>query len=308
MTNSTVFTLFEGHYHLGAAALFNSLHQAGFRGTCYAGVRHLPPPWTSAGRDGRHVFEGPDGFRVEIILLETDYHLTNYKPVFFTRLWEEFCPDVERLFYIDPDVIVKRQWSYFEDWVDYGVALVQDVNPVMPLDHPVRQAWQRFCQESGFTVRNALQCYYNGGFVGVHRKHAEFIGTWHDLMQAGTRFGFSLDAFSQEMNRYPYFSNSDQDFLNIAAMVSTVPLSTVGPAEMDFFSGGTLLSHAMGRLKPWRRNYLSRVLQGIPPGEPDKRFWHAARGPIQIFKPGFLRFKRLELAAAAAIGRVYRRT
>lgn len=308
MTNSAVFTLFEGHYHLGAAALFNSLHQAGFRGTCYAGVRNPPPPWAKAGRDGRNVFEGPDGFRVEVVPVETEYHLTNYKPVLFQRLWQDFCPEAERLFYIDPDIVVKRQWSYFEDWADYGVALVQDVNPLMPADHPVRQAWQRFCGEVGFSVRNTTNFYYNGGFVGVHRKYAAFLTTWHDLMKAGTKFGFSFDAFSQNMNRYPYFRNSDQDFLNIAAMVSEVPLSTVGPAEMDFFPGGTLLSHAMGRPKPWLRNYLSRVLQGIPPNESDKRFWSAAGGPIPVFKPGFLRLKRLELAAAAAIGRIYRRT
>lgn len=308
MTNSAVFTLFEGHYHLGAAALFNSLYENGFHGTCYAGVRNPPPPWAPAGHDGRHVFEGSNGFRVEVIAVETDYHLTNYKPILFQRLWQEFCPDVERLFYIDPDVIVKRQWNYFEDWADYGVALVQDVNPIMPLDHPVRQAWQRFCRESGFTVRKTTHSYYNGGFVGVHRKHIEFISTWHDLMQAGTKFGFSFDSFSQEMDRYPYFRNSDQDFLNIAAMVSTVPLSTVGPAEMDFFSGGTLLSHAMGRPKPWKRNYFERVLQGIPPNESDKCFWRSASGPIEAFEPGFLRFKRLELAIASAVGRIYRRT
>ncbi len=64
----------------------------------------------------------------------------------------------------------------------------------------------------------------------------------------------------------------------------------------------------MGRPKPWMRNYLSRILQGIPPNDSNKTFWRAAKdGPIAAFKPGFLRFKQLELAAAAAIGRVYRR-
>lgn len=308
MTNSAVFTLFEGHYHLGAAALFNSLHQAGFRGTCYAGVRNPPPPWAPAGREGRHVFEGPDGFRVEVIPVETEYHLTNYKPVFFQRLWQEFCPDVPRLFYMDPDIVVKRQWKYFEDWVDYGIALVQDVNPIMPADHPVRQAWKRLCEETGFPLRNTVNSYYNGGFVGVHRKYAAFITTWLDLMKAGEPYGVSLGNFYKGMEAFPYLRFPDQDFLNVATMVSDIPLSTVGPAEMDFFPGGTLLSHAMGRPKPWKRNYFERVLQGIPPNESDKRFWRAASGPIEAFKPGFLRFKRLELAIASAVGRIYRRT
>lgn len=305
---SVVFTLLEGHYHLGAAVLFNSLFAAGFRGKCLIGHRGPPPPWcTARSPEGRPRWDGPEGFHVECVTVETDWHLTNHKPAFFLRLWREIVPDAERLYYFDPDVVVKREWNYFEDWADCGIALVQDVNPLMPPDHPVRLAWARFLREAGHPSIHARDAYYNGGFVGAHRRDVAFIELWHQLIVAGESAGFTPKTVSQRMKRYPYFRFADQDFLAMATMVSPAPLSTVGPSGMDFFPGGTQLSHAMGRPKPWLRFYLGRALAGIPLATADRQFWSHAAGPIPAVSAGRVRWKTIDLALASFLNRFYRR-
>ncbi|QYM80349.1 hypothetical protein K0B96_06985 [Horticoccus luteus] len=307
---SAVFTLFEGNYHLGAAALFNSLYAAGFRGPCYAGVRGDAPQWTTRRADGSHGFETADGFSVHIIPLQSEHHLTNVKPLIFQRLWANECANIPALFYFDPDIVVKRSWTYFEAWVQHGVALVQDVNSTMPPDHPTRCAWADFAAGAGYQVRRPVAHYYNGGFVGARREHLPFFDAWADLLRhAESRGAAALGAFSQRNDAPPFIRFPDQDTLNMAVMCTDVPVSTVGNAEMDFTAGGTLMSHAMGRPKPWARSYLQRAASGIAPANADKLFWQAAGvGPIHAFAPSILRRQRRRLALASALGRLYRRT
>jgi hypothetical protein len=305
---SVVFTLLESHYHLGAAVLFNSLYAAGFRGKCLIGHKGPPPPWcTDRSPEGRPRWNGPEGFHVECIPTETAWHLTNHKPAFFLRLWRDIVPEAERLYYFDPDVVVKREWLYFEDWADHGVALVQDVNPCMPADHPVRQAWARFLREAGFPPTQARDAYYNGGFVGIHRRDLAFAQLWHHLIEAGQSAGFTPGTVTQVMKHYPYFRFADQDFLAMTTMVSPIALSTIGPSGMDFFPGGTQLSHAMGSPKPWLRRYVIRALKGIPLANADRLFWANAAGPIRVFSGARLVWEKSALALAALVGRFYRR-
>lgn len=309
-TQSAVFTLFEGTYHLGAAALFNSLYHAGFRGTCYAGVRGPMPAWTRPQAGGYHGVETTDGFAVRLIPLESSHHLTNVKPVMFKQLWADVCEDVPALFYFDPDIIVKRTWSYYVEWVRHGIALVEDVNSAMPADHPTRRAWEEFMRQAGYASRRSLDRYYNGGFVGARHEHAAFFSQWADLLrQAEASGAAALSAFSQRRDEPPYIRFPDQDALNMTAMATELPLSTAGNAEMDFTPGGTLMSHALGRPKPWARAYLRRAWAGIVPSNADKLFWHfAGAGPIHAFRPHVVRRQRRLLGFASALGRIYRRS
>jgi hypothetical protein len=55
---------------------------------------------------------------------------------------------------------------------------------------------------------------------------------------------------------------TDQDLLNIVAMTTDVPLTTLGPDGMDFVPGGYVMSHAVNSPKPWGRSYLKVALTG----------------------------------------------
>jgi hypothetical protein len=92
-------------------------------------------------------------------------------------------------------------------------------------------------------------------------------------------------------------------------MVTTDPLSTVGPDGMDFIPGGMIMSHAtVPQVKPWRKQLIRSALQGMPPSLTDKLFWQHTQKPIQVYSPSTLRWKQLTLKVGAAIGRFIRRS
>jgi hypothetical protein len=104
------------------------------------------------------------------------------------------------------------------------------------------------------------------------------------------------------------FHTIDQDALNLALMLSDVPINAAGPEGMDFLPGGHLLSHAAGGTKPWRGGFLREALRGRPPGLAQKFFYSYARGPLPVLSTGTLAWRKLDLRLAALIGRFYRRT
>ena len=111
--------------------LINSLSAVGFTGTVVCGHRGSIPPWADAAKRLEKI-------EVRFVALTTPAHLTNYKPEFLLKVWNELQPDAEQLFYFDPDIVVRAPWSFFEEWANYGVALVEDVNSPMPESHPPR--------------------------------------------------------------------------------------------------------------------------------------------------------------------------
>jgi hypothetical protein len=76
---------------------------------------------------------------------------------------------------------------------------------------------------------------------------------------------------------------------------------------MDFLPGGHLLSHAAGGRKPWRGGFLLEALSGRPPGTAQKQFHRYADSPLNVLSSVKLSWRRFELAAAALVGRFYRR-
>ena len=306
--DSVVVTLFEGDYHLGAAALINSLCAAGFAGTVVCGHRGPPPPWAPAARR-------PGTVTVEFVALEATAHLTNYKPEFLHHVWTTLHPAADHLFYFDPDITIRAPWSFFLEWSGYGVALVEDVNSPLPESHPRRGAWRRCLARRHRPVRRETSLYVNGGFVGLARAQQGFLREWREAMAlVGAEIGglehsmFSFGAVRPEMNSPAYpFSKTDQDALNIALMTAAEPVSILGAEGMDFRPGGWTMAHALGPEKPWRKKLIRAALGGRPPTKADREFWRHADSPLPGFSARVAAWRRATLAVAGFVGRCYRR-
>lgn len=304
-----VCSLFEGTYHLGLGALVNSLYRNGFRGTVFAGYRGALPPWansTSTG-SGTTDFDVGGGCRIRFLLLDTSLHLTSYKPIFMRQMFTEFLRDEDILCYFDPDITVKCRWSFFEEWVQNGLALVEDATfPYLPSDHPLRFQWMEIARSAQLTEKRSLSRYYNGGFVGVPGRVRKVLEVWESLLEAAKVFGYDTTQLASTDRTSPWQA-ADQDLLNIAVMTTDVPTSTLGPDGMDFSGGGYVMSHAVNSPKPWARQYMRSTVSGRPPTLADKGFWDNAEHPIRLFPESTVRKRKVALKAAIAFGRVWHR-
>jgi hypothetical protein len=307
---SVVCTLFEGDYHFGVGALCNSLFKHGYRGTVYAGYRGSLPPWAGAAvkGDGYSELSVAPQFTLRFVPLATTYHFTNYKPDFMLAVWEDYCPGADALFYFDPDITILCRWSFFEEWVDCGVALCADVNSDMPPTHPLRHAWMRYFGPHGVQFIREQVIYFNCGFVGLARQNAGFLNLWQRLQQLMEPAVGGLQSFDI-FDRCFLFNKTDQDALNVATMACQEAISCVGRDGMDFQfgGGGYIMSHAAGGVKPWRKNMLwSTLIKVAPPSRADKSFFRHSSSPIRLYGSFRHGIKHLDLLAASAVGRYIR--
>jgi hypothetical protein len=298
---NAVCTLFEGHYHLGAGALVNSLHACGFTGRIVCGHRGSLPAWGEAAQRIRGDFE------VRFVRLETQSHLTYHKPEFMLRCWSEYCQGASQLHYLDPDIVVKAPWATMERWAQDGIALCEDVNANLPSGHPYRLQWTDFLVHHGMRAARPMERYYNAGYVGVPRSAIGFVRIWAKIIDDA---GLELGGLTKLKNDQPHalFHSADQDALNMALMCTEVPINASGPEGMDFLPGGHLLSHAIGGAKPWRGGFLREALRGRPPGKAQKTFFRFAESPLRLIAPQELRRMKASLSLGALVGRVYRRS
>ncbi len=316
---STLCTLVEGDYHLGLAALANSLHHHGFRGVIWVGIRGALPPWAaieapSAATRWASSKPAPD-LELRFVAVETTSHFTNYKPEFLLHVWENLCPEADRLFYFDPDIVVRCRWSFFEEWADYGVALVEDVNSPLPESHPRRAAWKLDLAARAIAVTRETRSYVNGGFVGLRRADLGFLRAWITAMRLvgdaiggldKSMFSFGAGGTDKTHAAYPY-SKTDQDALNIALMTAPEPVSIMGREGMDFAPGGWTMSHALGPDKPWRKRYVKNAFAGDTPSLTDREFWQHATTPIAAFTAAEAASRRRALRIAILITRFFRK-
>lgn len=312
---TVICTLFENQYHHGVAALTNSLYNHGFRGEVFAGYKGNLPEWASPAGDNPNLeWEGGKTLKLEkdinlhFLPLKIDFHLTNYKPDFMLSLLDGPAKTSGAIAYFDPDIVIKCRWSFFENWLKHGVALVHEVvSNDMPFSHPTRQEWRKFAAKCNFKIFRNIDSYINGGFCGVARENREFLQMWSDVLKEALIFYKpNLDRMDSFDKSYP-FCFFDQDALNVAAMCCESPISEMGPEGMDFVPGGWTMSHAVGASKPWSKKFIKSVVHGFPPSSADKAYWANVYTPITPHHPVEIRYKKTSLLLASLIGRFYRR-
>ncbi|WP_128543335.1 hypothetical protein [Larkinella soli] len=320
---STICTLFESHYHHGVAALTNSLYKNGYRGAIYAGYRGSLPAWASSSRaDGSVHWPGAtrlkvaDGLDLHFLPLETDYHLTNYKPDFMLRLWDGPARDAGGMYYFDPDIVVTAPWHFFEEWISCGVALCEDVNSPLAQHHPRRVAWRRYFGKNDIKLDFKSPIYVNGGFTGLSRENCSFLKTWKQIQEVmapqigglnrSSLTGTPLPAGSS--GPFAPFGKTDQDALNAAVEAWEGSLSFAGQDGMAFKYGTSLMPHALGQPKPWKKNFILSALDGRPATLADKAYWLNLDGPIRNYSPMQIKIRRFTILFAGLINRFYRRS
>lgn len=305
---SAICTLFEKHYHYGVGGLVNSLYAHGYRGTVWAGYRGELPFWAAPLRVENEVsiYDVAEDLQIRFVLLETSHHFTNYKPDFMLDLWEHYCPDVEKLYYLDPDIVLKSEWRFFEEWSDYGVALCEDVNSPMHHSHPVRTMWKNFYAPKGIALDHPVDLYVNGGFVGVDKKAIGFLTLWKQLQDLMAEAIGGLENAFIPSNRSYLFHKTDQDALNMSIMGTDLPVSIMGQEAMDIKYGGFTMSHALGSPKPWKKQFASAALRGNRPSLADRAYWQHVESPIPLFDKKALIGKQIDLKVGAFIGKLIR--
>jgi hypothetical protein len=310
---SAVCTLFEGHYHYGLAALINSLYKNEFRGDVYVGYKGSLPFWASGSVEndgikwaGVKTLTLSGGLQIHFMPLDTKAHLTNYKPDFMLRLFDGPAKEAAGLLYFDPDIVVRCKWSFYETWINHGVALVHEITANdMPASHPIRKEWVKVIERCNLTVKRNLTSYINAGFCGVNSGNIEFLKKWSLIIDTAVKdYAFKSENFKFS-SRTEIFFAGDQDAFNIAAMSCDSDLSEIGPDGMDFVHGGFTMSHAIGAPKPWKKNFFTSSFKGIGPTMADKRFWANSKGPIECYSKNTLRIKRLSMIFATLLGRFY---
>lgn len=307
-----VCTLFEGDYHFGLAALINSLAGNGFQGCIVAGYRGALPPWISqlkplngSAAAGSVGYEICPGVRTEFIRLDTAVHFTNLKPEFMRQLIRE--RGCKYIWYFDPDIVVRCAWSFYVQWVRHGVALCEDVNGSLPANHPLRHQWSELVSPSGLKNPQPLSRYYNAGYIGLPASCSGFLELWQEASRIAETAGLDPKWFGVRGDRTHPFHMADQDTLNIAAMYSEHPLTTIGAAGMGFIPGSPAMLHAVGSPKPWRKKMVRSALIGFPPTDAEKGFLANLTHPIRAYDGFSLAKKRLSCTVGAMIGRFYGR-
>lgn len=312
---TVICTLFEGDYHYGVAALVNSLYKHGYRGDVYVGYRGSLPPWASSSVKtecsewlNSTTYQPSVDLSIHFLPVITERHLTNYKAEFILQLWKGIAKHAGSVVYFDPDIVVKCDWSFYEKWMSYGVALVHEVvNNDMPPTHPVRKMWENVVTENKKVVTRNLTSYINAGFCGITKSNIHFVNTWADIINiAITNYSADPKKFSSFNRMHPFWS-IDQDAINIVAMCSEEPISLMGPEGMDFIYGGWTMSHATGSPKPWRKHYLGSALKGLPPSLAEKEYHQYIQGLIKTHSISYIKIKKASLLVSALIGRFYRR-
>jgi hypothetical protein len=278
-------TLAEKDYFLGLSALINSIDSnKNIFDKFIVGYRGDLPNWlsdlelTARGK----VHKCSNGCVIEFIILNGDLHMVHEKPKWFLYLSEVLEPDANKYIFFDSDIVLINRCTFYLEWIDQGVAICEDINEYMDHRHPIRNQWINIAKNHGFEINNKLDKYYNSGFLGWTKANNQFIRDWEKSFTILSKYSGDMKKF-RVTDRTSIVLSANQDSLNLACMVTTVPISPIGPEAMGFKHGMSLMSHPIGP-KPWDRNFIyDFFIHGKPPRKSDIVFWKNING--NVFKP-----------------------
>jgi hypothetical protein len=303
---STICTVFEGHYHKGVAGLANSLSANGYEGIIWAAYKGSLPPWAriESNENGVEVMVVSEKLSVHFVKLADTVFLPYCKPDFMLDILENKMPDIKQIFFFDCDIIVKCRFSYFEEWVKFGVALCEDVNSPLPMSHPLRFQWTNYFEKYGITVHRRDNYYVNGGFIGLQAADKDILEKWRLVQNLMLEELQEVNAIGFKDRTNP-FHRTDQDALNIAKDITDRTFSIADGTAMDLLNYGYIMSHAVGNQKPWQKNWLLFVIKhGQRPSMTDRLFMNHIDTPLSIFTNRQRFMKRWNLKLASVLGRV----
>lgn len=302
-------TLAENKYFLGLSALLNSMVTNGkYIDKIVVGYRKELPNWLpklNRSKNGLHCIL-TSGIELELIKIEGDLHMVHEKPKWFKYFTDILEPNADEYFFFDSDIVIVNRMSFFGEWVNQGVAICEDVNSNMNRNHPIRKQWAGFANELGIDIQSEIDYYYNSGFLGWTRSTKAFLSDWDKSFEILAKRSGDMKQFRVN-NRTHVVLSANQDSLNLATMITTTPISTIGPEAMGFKSGMRLMSHPIG-LKPWNRNYFIEFLDGNAPRMSDIDFWKNVNGSEFTPKSSFLvAYKIFLCKLLRGLSRFYRR-
>lgn len=310
---SEVCTLFEGSYHVGVAALINSLCAFNYKGNIWIGYRGKLPPWIEQFNSKELidylVVDIYPEVKANFVYLETDIHFTNYKPQFIEIVKKLCSNQIKYIFYFDPDIIINQNWAFFENWASYGLAICQDPNLSFSENHPIRKRREDLVLALGYNLNHKLSAYYNAGFIGVPMSKYDFSTLWTELFEVMVKNRIvDLQPGWNNKNKIgvDYFSGTeDQDIFNVALSIYEGGLSDLGPDGMGFHHGFSAMAHFTGRPKPWNRRHLYElILNGIRPSRWQLVFMRYLSKPIKIYPHWRISLKTIDLLFARALSRI----
>ncbi len=300
-------TLISGSYHIGAAALANSLHRSGYEGAFYVFHRGPRPAWPADG-----AWAAPDrlelgAMSVRFVADDDAQFIALRKPACLQAVFD-LEPACEAVAFIDADIVMRARWSRIEHWLSCGIAVCVDgwMQQTPSEHHPLRVQWQQTLAQMGRPTRS-LTPYFNSGFVGVRRGDADFIALWRRIGDGVAAGSAQPIAGTHAGDRTDAFYIPDQDAMNVALMGVDAPLSALGPEGMGFSTFGTHMTHFATHPKPWLANYVLRALRGLPASAAERQFWDNLDGPIRPLGKAALAWRGIDLALAKIVSRFYAR-
>ena len=303
---TAIISSYEGHYHYGVAALINSAVSVGFDGLFIIAYRGSLPRWVQSLKSVGSEQYAVGNSRLYFYREEPPRHFGYHKPFAAQNIFDRF-PEVEMLFYADPDITFLAPWSFFEVWANLGVALVEDSNfPRVQSNHPWRAAWKNLLNLAGLEAHGSnSESYANSGFFGITRRDRDLLKIWVDVTLAYEATGKSTASF-QMVNRWEGVVG-DQDLQAAALMAWTGPCSIIGPEAMGFTGHYFILSHAIESPKPWAKSYFLTAMKGTPPTVAGGHFLRAVSGAIKPFSKSEFVLRTWDFRAAQLVSRVWKR-